>query len=772
MRDGTTIRGLLWRGLPSLTACLLMTAAPMPAAGVEAQMSVADNTLIEITGGTGARAWRMKYGTLVYYQRMLVQAGESRAWFSHGGWLRLIDTEKGQVIGRWHFPDSIVRLTPAGGRVQVEVEDKMENKTFHRVMGLDPEGNSAIPYWSSGSMVLSRLPLAEVESVWLATPGKGGSPSEKWEMPVGQDLTALIPELEEAVRFDPLTPLFRLALWRVLREAGDARAPAVLEGALQVKTTDFTEMLRISSLLERLNEPEAAGVAFDRGYRDFLDRGNDPRLMMTLIGKLILSHPWGTSLPDLSTEHGRELMERSYRLAPQSEAGDLAWGLYAEILEQNGRSEEARTWRVRAAEAAQSSVFLMTRSSTLLTDGVILLVIASMIAGGLYIVFLLIRYRPQRRADAAAQPHQSFVRRVFSNLNFQYWSLGQRIAFLSIVLIGWIGTGFVLVMMRGFLLVASSPLGMGMGVLNGPASIWFIENRLPKTPERDLILATAYQQDGAAGRAERLYRSLPQFGESWNNLGVLLKDAGKNEEAKQAFEKALEIDPEVAEAALNLGQPPQGFWAEQYARYFPGRPMLAPPRAERFSVAFFGGSVGSVFLRGLAGPFAGKSPRELFRMMMHLESSDVAEALLLPGSFLAAPAVFVVVLLLAAALFFVPYRPVTQPPSTIFGALRTLFPGLCSAWSAAGGLVLVAWIFLGLQALLMHWIGTPYLLTSLSLVSPARAYGLPPGDPSAVFRLINPGWVWVYLPPLILFAVNLALVLGSKRSAAAPSARG
>jgi len=45
-----------------------------------------------------------------------------------------------------------------------------------------------------------------------------------------------------------------------------------------VPTTDYTEMLPISVELERFGARSAAAAAYERGYQDFLERGNDPRL--------------------------------------------------------------------------------------------------------------------------------------------------------------------------------------------------------------------------------------------------------------------------------------------------------------------------------------------------------------------------------------------------------------------------------------------------------------------------------------------------------------
>ncbi len=762
MNSGRIAHALLWRWV---SVCMLLVMCwAFPAAAADAQMQVADKSLIELAGGARPRAWRIRYGTSDSHEKQFVMAGESRAWFSHGGWLRLIDTEKGVVVGRWHFPGSIIGLTAAEGGVHVEIEDKLSNRTFHRTFNFNPQIGAGVPYWPSGSVLLYRVPITEVEWAW-GRPGLVGILSEKWEAPGEQEVKQRIPELEEAIRRDPVSPWFRVALWRLLREAGDDRAPAVLEEALQVKTTDFSEILPMAGLMEQLDERASARAVFELGYRDLLDRGNDPRLMLTLIGKMILYRPWASKLPDLNSEHGRELMERNYRLAPQCEAADLAWQMYGDILAKNGHTEEARKWRTRAKEAASTSVFLMPRGATLLSDWMILLAMAAMISAGLLIVLLWIRYRPQRRADSAAARDRSWVRRALASLSFQHWSRSQRIAFLSVMIVAWVATGFVGGIVRGVSRAAETPLGSGMGSLAGPATIWFFENTLPATLERDLLLAIAYHQSGDINDAEPLYRSLSDFAESWNNLGIILKNAGKDEEARQAFEKALHLDPGLAEAALNLGRPPQGIWAEQYAEHFPGRPMLAPPRGERFSTAFFGGSIRKVFLRAMAGPFGGANPWRLGALVGPLGSEDAPAALIATG-------VYVAALALAVALFFVPYRPATQPPPKISRVFKVLFPGVSPAWGPMGGLALVAWISLALQGLLIYKIGSPYILSSIATPDPSRAFGLPAADFSSPFHTFNPGWVWVYLAPAVLFVVNLTLVLASKRSVAKEGSAG
>ncbi len=750
-----TRRRILVAGFLGAVLVVLSAATPVARAAVELKRITPGKapTLIEISGGTGRQAWRLRYGAAVRLLEWarLAEAPGKRAWFSHGGWLRLIDSEKGMVVGRWHFPGLIVRLLPVDGRVEVEFEDKSGDQTFRRTLTLNPGGGETIPYWAPGSLLLYGVQYSEVESLWPLGTGPGLL-SEQAKISA-ERAKRLIPELEEAVRRDPASPWLQIALARSLRDAGDSRAAQVLAGALRVPTTDFSELLPISAFLDRLGERDAARAAFERGYQDFLARGNDPRLFLTLFGKNFMYRPWGNSQVDMATDHGRELMERSYQLTPNCEAADFAWEIYAGILEKRGRAEEARLWRARAAEASETSVTMLPRNLLLMADRGVLLVLASLLAAVLYFILLGIRYLPQRRADSAAWREKSWPERAFSWLTVHYWTRGQRLALFTIVLLAWFSIGVIGGILQAVLRVAAWPLGSGVGSFAGPATVWFLERRLPASPDRDLLLALAQQQSGENEAAERLYRGLPQFAESWNNLGVILKEAGKEQEARQAFEQALRLDPGLAEAALSLGRPPQDYWTELHRKYVPDRPMIAPPRAGRLTRAVLGGSRGLILLRAVAGPF---------EVAIALAASGEPGRLDTSPAALTMDAVFVLGLVFAAALFFLSAWPVTRAPRRIDTVLEIIFPGISPRWSLLGGLALAGWCYFFLADALLVWKGTPYIFASIALPDLSRSYGLL--GHIDFLGLINPSWVWVYLAPAVLFTVNLVLVLSARRS--------
>src|SRR5581483_10136733 len=233
------------------------------------------------------------------------------------------------------------------------------------------------------------------------------------------------------------------------------------------------------------------------------------------------------------------------------------------------------------------------------------------------------------------------------------------------------------------------PLSIGSGNLGGPTTIWYLQNRVAASPERDLLLATAYQQDGQPDKAEPLYRQLSTFAESWNNLGVLLQDSGKTTEAQQAFQHALQLDPAMPDANWNLDHKPQGFWAEMHEKFLPARGMIAPPSREHYLRAF-GVSVPHVAVQALGGPFTGYAMLETNARFVIPKPFSAA--------FVLTTAEIIVTLLILLVL---PYRDVTQPAYGSQRIFEYLLPGIAPQWRQWGGIALVVW-----AALLLQWLAS------------------------------------------------------------------
>jgi tetratricopeptide (TPR) repeat protein len=322
------------------------------------------------------------------------------------------------------------------------------------------------------------------------------------------------------------------------------------------------------------------------------------------------------------------------------------------------------------------------------------------------------------------------------------------------VLVGWLAAGVGAWYVQGTIRLGASVIYSGLGQFSSPAAIADLQS-FPATPDRDLLLAIGYQQAGQIDKAERLYRSLPQFPQAWNNLGVLLKEAGKEAEARQAFQRALEADPGLAEAALNLGQPARSFWTEQHQKYLAGRPMLAPPTRQQVASAYLGGSPARVAWCALSGAFSGF----LDRRLVDTDPQSLAVRVRIPAAALIAAMLFA-----AAVLLLLPGREVTEPPGRRQYIWEIAFPGTSPAWRWFGAAVQVIWFYLLLQTVLSFLAPNPLSLLQTWMPNLAKAYALPDYADWQLQRLLSPGWVWLYLAPALLFAANAAVVLRSRKA--------
>jgi tetratricopeptide (TPR) repeat protein len=726
---------------------------------------------LELKGGQGKNQWTLTYGTSTTWKRqaVLAEVSPTRAYFSHGDWLRLLDTGKGVVIGRWHFPGEITEIHPAGGdsaeiiyqERTYATEDVGKGKdTWFTLWRFDPSKPQLPPIYIS-SLMLLHVPNSEGPKNWTSADtmyrvaNVRGTPAfDAQREKAAKAAQQFLPQAEALVARDPLSPSVRLILGRLLWLAKDPRAHEEYAKVLATPGSDFTEWFRISAALYSYGEHELAGQAFERAYQDFWQRDNDPRLLVPLITRLILFSDWSRN-PEPSEAERRYYVERYYRIAPYAEGAAFAWELYARQLERQG-SADAKLWQARADDVRRNGDFMgfADRSFNRRLDRLWLLIPGAVLAAIFYFVVINRRYRNQQRLDMAAGRSRW---RLTEAATLRYWSSGERIGFLLLGIVAWAAIAIVGNSVAAILRSSSTPISAISGNLAGPVSEGYFRS-LPPTPGRDLLLAQNYLQSGDLKNAEQAYRTLPQFAEAWNNLGVTLKLTGRDAEARQAFERALALDPQLHEAALNLGRGPSDFWTQMHQQYAPERPMIAPPSAAAMRAAYQGGAGLWFWTKTIAsGPFwlLEEGPSQFTGGS---RSDSNAERAFLIVVFAA------VVLAFAGAValvFFVSHREVTQAPGKRFWILELLFPGTAPAWGALGGLVLLATCYFVFQ-LIAYWrLETPYIFTYLMVPNIARAF-LVEASMRDVFALFGPGRLWLYGAPITLFVVNAALVLRAR----------
>jgi tetratricopeptide (TPR) repeat protein len=709
---------------------------------------------VELSGGQGAKAWRIVYGTETRARISAVVAtvSPSRAYFAHGCWLRLLDAENGKVIGRWHLPGEIKALKPAGGDwLDVACEEGPPSLVPFQNYRFNPS-HPKLPQVSLENLLIERLSQKETASVaefdlWKAGTFPGSEAQARRAL-AGAD---------ELIRRDPLAPWFVLARARLLEMMNDPGAKQAYRSVLDVPGSDFIEWFRIANFLARQADRDLYEAAWQRAYRDYIQSDHDPRLFLALITRLILFPP--VSDVFLATEERRrDYIERTYRMAPYAEGAATAWALYARQLEKSGPPELAALWHTRAADARVQGTFGLIEFGRRF-DQWMLVYLGGLIAALLYFIVVNRSYSAQRRIDTATGRRRWSL---LGSANVRYWARRQKLGLLAIALLCWLALGLAAGYFLAFLRIAPTPLSPWAGNFSGPYGRWYFK-RLPASPARDLLLAQALLQSGDSAGAEQMYRRLPDYSQAWNNLGVLLKKSGKETQAPEAFERALQLDPQLHEAALNLGRPPADFWTEQHARFAPGQPMLAPVPLAVVREAHRG-PLGRFLEDALLGPMHADHIFWGLNYASEFGWSTVVRKLVYPLA-----AATALLLLGSVFLLFLPPAQVTEGADRAQRVLEKALPGTSMRWSALGGLALACWCLLLIQVTLYITLDTPYLFCkTCAMVNVQKAFFINASGKQAMM-LVNPTWPWLYGAPVALFAGNL-LLLRRKTSGKATTA--
>lgn len=728
-------------GFLTIAGLVLPVFLAVNARAADVEITVLPNHAIRVSGGSSNHAWHILYGARLGPGRLPGVAALSLsgpgdiAYFTHESWLRRVDVSKGVVTGRWRFPGMrIAALAWKDNHIQVRVEDfRFGGEVFPRTIDFDPD-RPDFPLWPTGRIVSAST--AELETHCCRAAGFNDvTQAKEW-----------LEEAENTVRRDPLSPWLKIELAHIYRALGRPEAGELFHQAVHTDVNDYSELLRISATLDDDGLPEDAAEAFERGYAEYWKRGMDPRFNAALLGQLLI-YP---NPRRISAALRPELIERRYKLGPWVEAAAYAWDTYANILDSSGKAKEAAEWRTRAVDARENSLYLLNRTLMRWYETAFALVPAVHLAAVLFVLALFLRYLPQRNLQGRAR--QTGFGRRFAFFNIEYWSRSDRIAFFLISVASWFALGAAGATTQTLVREREIPPSIGMGNFGGPATTWFFENRLAASPERDLLLAIAYQNEAENAKAEKLYRGLSQFPESWNNLGVLLQEAGKTAEAKQAFEQALRLDPDMPDAHWNLEHKPQDFWTDMHQKFDPDRGMIAPPSRPHFMQAFGLGSLSRFLLQAVRGPFTG------YAMLDATLGASSRFALPRPFAF----SFFLTLAEVAAGLlilFVLPSRDVTQPAYRSQIVLEYVLPGIAPQWRQWGGLILVVW-----SALLIEWLASlAGIGTSVFGGFPniQRAFGVPAApQPANVFQQNAP---YMLAGMVLLYAINAALVWRAHR---------
>jgi tetratricopeptide (TPR) repeat protein len=723
----------------ALVSLVLVLAGVVTASGQNVRIEQPSPTLVDVIGESGSSPWRSRYGTWPAQRKpSVVVVSPTRAYFLHGPWLRLIDSTNGNVLGRWRFPGFVENVSAnANGSIEVRFAQSPWTREPSATVTFDPSPSSVPPDWDVGALLSYRF--AEWEAFQLL---KSIAPVDGWTAVIPNAATA-IPALEELVARDPDAPFLRLALAKLMSDAGDPRAAQAFANIMNVASTDFTEWFRISAALDGMpvRQTALAEQAYDRAFRDFIRRGRDPRLVEMLIARLIVYSPL-TNLLAADDALRQHYLERIYLVAPTGEGTDRAWAYYAELLEQRGDPAAAQ-WRTRADASARHALLPTMVDAQLRHDQFMLIALGAIPAVLFFIASRQAKYAGQRkmRALAAMRSGQPAGHRF----GFTYWSPRERAALLAFAVLGWLALGASWSYARLVLKSASLPVRVGM--LHGHDRV---EDYHPPSAERDLLQAIGLQSIGRVDEAEQWYRKLPQFAVSWNNLGVLLARAGRTDESAQAFNRALAMDGDLAEAVLNTRGEAISPATQTFQRYAPDMKMTALPDREHFLRAYLGSAWTNRHWRILLGPL------DSFRSRGG--ANYLNNVLMLPA--VLAGAFWTIVLALSIALIAIVRRDdVSVGPGRLMRIIEHIVPGTAVSYRWLGVPTQVLWCTVVLAIILHRAMATPYLLIGVVQPGFMRAFGF---DVSR-FRDLNPSLLLLLGVAIGLSIANLWLVR-SKRA--------
>lgn len=618
----------------------------------------------------------------------------------------------GEVIRRTLLPGRCRELRRQGDAVLIVVGTHKDDRgPWKAEYELDPDGQGIpfFPFSELGGIRMARDDaLAAYEALKAATADAPEDASGDPEAHVGA-VDRVDAGLAALATWDPTNPWFAYYRGVNLNQAGRIEeAMTAFRSALDGETAYDFELLPMANLLDAIS-PELGDEAYKRGLRFLLVHGYEPEMVSSLLG--VATHLGRFNAlnldPDGDLNRWQTLGERLWDFAPRAEWASGMYQALASRQQAAGHDAVADLWRERADATLPYRHFGFGNRFADLTGKAIQLMVAAWLAAVASFLVKFLTTFTHLQATPAGQRWNPF----------NVWTRGEIAGFLLVltILVGsWYVAG------RGITFIANTaalPLTCVTGNTGHPESVAHFAGHA-NTDGGRFVFALALQKAGDTARAEEIYRTL-DHPRALNNVGVILYREGRTDEANALFQEALKRDPDLAEAAFNLGHTVSHPRTHRAVHYQIPGPLLAMASLDLWGQA-------------LSGPFRISSVLNAFDHAFSLSRVEASPPVHTAGFSLSHLNIWILALLSAAAIAgILSRRPLdlVQPSWNIRRpafVLHLVIPGTARKLHMVGPPVLALFVFsLMAHLVLMRSGGTATdILEAISMPSLEQFYGV------------------------------------------------
>jgi tetratricopeptide (TPR) repeat protein len=690
----------------------------------------------------GEPRWRLRLTPEISDARVHdIVLDEDQAYVCALGCLYWVDLDEGHVRRRQVLPGHCHQLARRQGVIEVTVGGSNDGHDW-RATYLVGSDRVEVPYFlpADPPHALGRYRQAVVTLNPKAHPPRPDLSAEQRQL-----LEESLPALEGWATADGTNPWFHTLRGRYLTMLGrDDEARRAYERALKLDRAYDDELIAMASLLDPV-APDLADEAFERGMAFLLAHGYQPELAFGLVTMVVQLGPPNRGPATLDMERDREVLLRfAHRLEDFAPFTEGTSGFYATLAESavNEEGDEADHWLALAQQAQLTRHFAPLDPQAPAPGAWLNLLLALLATFVIVVVFKTLRTWPT--SVATSEGWRRWV-------PFRWWHWDERLGLvllaLPLLLAGvQAAQGFAI-----WAMLAGAPAELGAGSLGHPALAHLTDDMVGNSGS-DLVRAIALHQRGELDQAQDLYRTVAHLPQGQINLGVLLHQRGFRQRAAAHFRRALELDPQSAEAAHNLGLPAQGRRVERARRYGFEGPLLALPRPEQWQSAWR--RVVQRQVDVLAHPLAATS--SVF--VLHDGASGV-QARPLTGA-----ATLLWILALVSLTF--PPRPVVprNMMNRLAAALGFLVPGVSRHYSLAGPLFLGLFLLQIWGAVVLTYSGgaSGDMIDLLSTPAYEQYFSLTRlASTDASGRAFYEAW-WITLTAHVIFTVAMTIIARGK----------